>query len=55
MRYEDAINDFNEVIRLDSKDAFAYHNRAFSYRALGNHKKAAADRAKAAKLRKQQK
>jgi tetratricopeptide (TPR) repeat protein len=45
--YPRAIADYSEVIRLNPRFANAYANRALAYEELGDHARAAADRANA--------
>jgi tetratricopeptide (TPR) repeat protein len=47
---EDAINDFNEAIRLNPNYGRAYYNRAMAYQKLGQGDKAKADFAEARRL-----
>ena len=49
-KYDKALADFNEVIRLDPKDAKAYHNRGIAYEKKGDKAKAEADLEQAKKL-----
>jgi tetratricopeptide (TPR) repeat protein len=45
--YENAVETFTEIIKLNSKDADIYNSRAFVYRMLGEDKKSLADYDKA--------
>ena len=42
-RYDKAISDYTEAIRLNPNDALAYNNRGAAYRRRGNLAKAKAD------------
>ncbi|MDR2153248.1 MAG: hypothetical protein LBO72_10540, partial [Helicobacteraceae bacterium] len=45
-----AIADFDQVIRLNPRKTYAYYNRAFAYRKLGDMKSATRDARKACEL-----
>ena len=49
-QYERAIQDYNEAIRLDPKDADAYYNRGIAYGKLGRSVEAERDIAKAEEI-----
>ncbi len=42
-QYDDAIERYNQIIRLDPRNAWAFQNRSYAYRALGQDEKASAD------------
>jgi tetratricopeptide (TPR) repeat protein len=52
--YQKAIEDSTAAIKLNSKDATAYANRAIAFDAIGDAKKAEADRKRAAALEERQ-
>jgi len=41
--HNNAISDYNSVLRLDNKNIHAYHNRAISYEKLGKYNEAIND------------
>lgn len=49
-QYNEAIADYTEMIKLDRRSLYGYAGRAQAYLALGNRKRAAADRRMADKL-----
>ncbi len=49
-KYDQAIADYNEAIRLNPKDAHAYFNRAIAYGKKGNYDQAIADLTEAIRL-----
>ena len=49
-QYEQAIRDFDEVIRLDPQDAAVYYNRGLAYGRIGNSIEAERDFAQAKEL-----
>jgi Flp pilus assembly protein TadD len=49
-QHERAIEDYDEAIRLDPKDAYAYNNRGLAYRNQGQQELADRDFAKAEEL-----
>lgn len=42
-KYEDAISDFSEAIKIDSKNPVYYHNRGCCYRNMGELEKSLKD------------
>jgi tetratricopeptide (TPR) repeat protein len=51
LKFDKAISDYNEAIRLDPSDAAAYDNRGVAYSRAGDYNKADADFATAKRLR----
>jgi tetratricopeptide (TPR) repeat protein len=49
-QHERAIQDYDEVIRLDPQWAFAYYERSIAYQAIGMSEEAERDFAKAKEL-----
>ena len=49
-KYQRAIEDYDQAIRLDPNNALAYNNRGVAYRSLGKYAEADADKAKACSL-----
>jgi tetratricopeptide (TPR) repeat protein len=49
-QHEEAIKDFDEAIRLDPKDSFAFRNRGYSKQSLGQHEEAIKDYNEAIRL-----
>jgi len=49
-KYDQAIGDLGQLIKRDSRDAFAYSNRGRAYQAMGNLKAAEKDFAQSRKL-----
>jgi GlpG protein len=47
LRYDDAVNYYSRIIKLDPDNALAYINRSLAYRGLGDVDRAEADREKA--------
>jgi tetratricopeptide (TPR) repeat protein len=50
-KFDKAISDYNEAIRLNPNLAIAYNNRGIAYRRVGDHNKAHSDFATAKRLR----
>ena len=49
-KYDSAINEFTEAIRIDPQNATAYFKRAISHQEMGNQEQADADYAEAIRL-----